>query len=132
MYQRKSSYIISAKGVRALLGGLYSEETPYPTEVADRLNLSMPNPLSAGASYRARKIVEEMDKSVLVDVLSPIAYLPGYITERSSKDSRPRASTVTRDTETLACSSWSGYMAVAIISVSSFALSAEAMMTYLS
>lgn len=62
MYQRKSSYIISAKSLRALLGGLYSEESPYPTEAADRLNLSMPNPLSAGVSYRARKVVEDMDK----------------------------------------------------------------------
>ena len=66
MYQRKSSYIISAKGLRALLAGLYSEESPYPTEVADRLNLSMPNGLSAGASFRARKIIEGMDKSVPV------------------------------------------------------------------
>ncbi|TEB21200.1 FAD/NAD-P-binding domain-containing protein [Coprinellus micaceus] len=65
MFQRSSSYIISSKGVQALLAGLYSEETPYPTDVADRLNLSLPNQVSAGAGFRARKLVGDMDKETI-------------------------------------------------------------------
>ncbi|KAF6759799.1 hypothetical protein DFP72DRAFT_1098832 [Ephemerocybe angulata] len=65
MYQRKSSYIISGQGLRALLAGLYSENTPFSIEVADRLNLSMPNLFMAGVNHRSRQMLAELDKDII-------------------------------------------------------------------
>jgi hypothetical protein len=40
---------------------LYSENAP-PVEIADKLSASMPNLVLAGISYRATKIIAELDK----------------------------------------------------------------------
>ncbi|KAF8903686.1 hypothetical protein CPB84DRAFT_1814587 [Gymnopilus junonius] len=65
MFQRSSTYIMSAKkGIPMLLGGLYSENGP-PTELADRLNNSMPNLLMAGITYRMTNLIADADKETL-------------------------------------------------------------------
>ncbi|PPQ95455.1 hypothetical protein CVT26_008474 [Gymnopilus dilepis] len=65
MFQRSSTYVMSTKnGIPMLLGGLYSESGP-PTELADRLNNSMPNSFMAGITYRVSKLIAEADKEIL-------------------------------------------------------------------
>lgn len=62
MYQRKSTYIISGKGLTALQAALYSEEQPYSLETSDRINLSMPNLFMGGISNRTRERMAALDK----------------------------------------------------------------------
>jgi len=65
MFQRSSTYVMSTKnGIPMLLGGLYSEAGP-PTELADRLNNSMPNLFMAGITHRVSNLIAEADKEIL-------------------------------------------------------------------
>ncbi|KAF9522161.1 hypothetical protein CPB83DRAFT_887710 [Crepidotus variabilis] len=65
MFQRSSTYVLSAlKGVRLLLDGLYSENG-LPTDVADRVNVSFPSLMMAGMAHRATKAIAEIDRDIL-------------------------------------------------------------------
>eukprot|EP00753_Platysulcus_tardus_P018884 PLAT7028.1.p1 GENE.PLAT7028.1~~PLAT7028.1.p1 ORF type:complete len:650 (-),score=-151.71 PLAT7028.1:131-2080(-) len=65
MYQRSPTYIMSTKnGMPKLLGELYSETAP-PTEIADRINASYPNPLMKLMHQRVTKDIAEADKELL-------------------------------------------------------------------
>ncbi|KAF9522145.1 hypothetical protein CPB83DRAFT_864900 [Crepidotus variabilis] len=65
MFQRSSTYVISAlKGLRLLLDRLYSENGP-PTDVADRLNASFPNLMMAGMAHRGAQGIAEVDRDTL-------------------------------------------------------------------
>ncbi|KIK03022.1 hypothetical protein K443DRAFT_677178 [Laccaria amethystina LaAM-08-1] len=83
MFQRSSTYIISAaKGVRMLLEGLYSENSP-PIDIADKLNMSFPNKLIAGLTHRGMKAIwEHVDKDI-IEGLHKI----GFRTNKGYKDS---------------------------------------------
>ncbi|KAJ2924869.1 hypothetical protein H1R20_g12243, partial [Candolleomyces eurysporus] len=65
MFQRSPTFIISATALRVSLAGLYSEDNPYPTEVADRLNMAGPLPFGAGLSYRTRPLLGKVDEKVI-------------------------------------------------------------------
>ncbi|KAF9522146.1 FAD/NAD-binding domain-containing protein [Crepidotus variabilis] len=65
MFQRSSTYIMSAaKGMRMLLEGPYSEDGP-PIDVADRLNASFPTSMMAGIAHRTAKAIAEVDRETL-------------------------------------------------------------------
>lgn len=65
MFQRSSTYVMTqSNGVRILLTGLYSENSP-PTNVSDRLNASFPNRLMEFLAPRMTLDVAEADKYVL-------------------------------------------------------------------
>ncbi|KAF9522144.1 hypothetical protein CPB83DRAFT_899868 [Crepidotus variabilis] len=65
MFQRSSTYILSAlKGLRLLLDGLYSENG-LPTDVADRVNASFPTLMMAGVAHRGAQAVAEVDREIL-------------------------------------------------------------------
>jgi len=64
MYQRSSTYVISAKAIAELLGGIYKEGTNL--EHADRLNVSLPYAVIKQLHKRVTPyIAEAVDKSVL-------------------------------------------------------------------
>ena len=48
---------------KTIHSALYAETAP-PVEIADRLSASMPNIVLAGISYRATKIIADLDKCV--------------------------------------------------------------------
>ncbi|KAJ7781013.1 hypothetical protein B0H16DRAFT_1299386 [Mycena metata] len=65
MFQRSSTYVMTqSNGVRILLTGLYSENSP-PTNVSDRLNASFPNRLMEFLAPRMTLDVAEADKELL-------------------------------------------------------------------
>jgi hypothetical protein len=65
MYQRSSTYVMSAKnGWKILLAGLYEEAGP-PTDVADRINASFPNMMSVPFAQEITKKIAEADKETL-------------------------------------------------------------------
>ncbi|KAL0063951.1 hypothetical protein AAF712_009141 [Marasmius tenuissimus] len=66
MYQRDSTYVISAKGIRAVLDGLYNESTLPYIDWSDRVNASMPYPLVKLLQQRVvAAIAGSMDKELL-------------------------------------------------------------------
>ncbi|EPQ61348.1 flavin-containing monooxygenase, partial [Gloeophyllum trabeum ATCC 11539] len=77
MVQRSPTYIMSTKeGMPRLLGPLYSENAP-PTDVADRINASFPNPLMKLMHQRVVKDIAEADKDIL-DGLSRRGFKLGW------------------------------------------------------
>ncbi|KAF8333879.1 hypothetical protein F5887DRAFT_991728 [Amanita rubescens] len=66
MYQRGSTYIMSVKhGMKILNGGLYAEDSVFPTEIADRISASYSNHFMEGYGYRTRIEIAEADKELL-------------------------------------------------------------------
>ncbi|KAF5363122.1 hypothetical protein D9757_011716 [Collybiopsis confluens] len=64
MYQRSSTYVISAKCIAAILGGLYNEESN--TEYSDRVNASLPFPVIELLQKRATPaLADTVDKELL-------------------------------------------------------------------
>ncbi|TFK48074.1 FAD/NAD(P)-binding domain-containing protein [Heliocybe sulcata] len=65
MFQRNPTYIMTTKrGMPLLLGSLYSETAP-PTDTADRINASFPNPLMKLMHQRVTRDIAEADKELL-------------------------------------------------------------------
>ncbi|KAG5720265.1 Flavin-containing monooxygenase YUCCA3 [Termitomyces sp. T112] len=65
MYQRSSTYIMSAtSGWKVLMEGVYSEGG-LPTDIADRVTASFPHHFNVGLSQRSTKAIAELDKDLL-------------------------------------------------------------------
>ncbi|KIY52791.1 FAD/NAD(P)-binding domain-containing protein [Fistulina hepatica ATCC 64428] len=66
MFQRSSTYVMSAKnGLDVILGALYAENAP-PTEVADKISASFPHVLTeAGLGERKVAAIAKADREIL-------------------------------------------------------------------
>lgn len=64
MIQRSSTFVVTVKTNTESLAALYGQHGP-PTEIADALNLSLPNRVTKGLNVQATKKVNEIDSETL-------------------------------------------------------------------